>query len=731
MKHFSEKKRVDHNGEEGLRPQPTDTGRLVLFSFLITAAVMLLLWVWCPPHFTETNDDLMMASFSYGYMGEYSERLVFINTILGLLLKGLMQIMLNTPWYAILQCLTVYLSFSAIVYLLRRKFAGKRSIVPITALFLFFGYEFFCSLQFTKTAAAAVTAGVLFMFYAVSETKKVRSYLVAGAYILLGSLYRFRIFEMILIFVFAVGAAMLWERLHRKDWRGIVQLCVPFAVALVVCFGCYLGDRWSYNHFENWSGFWEYNALRDDLQNSKIDVDQSNGFPDYSTNEELYTSLGITWNDYQLYTSSNFADTELFTKDVVQALVEAKGNKPINASFLISFVLTIGKGMLQYASFPILCIAVFAAFFGLPKKKLWHLVVPIYLTLAFAGVQLYFFYRGRYLQSRTDISLIFAVFCILLLNCVEPDICLPSRRKTAILVSGALMISQVSYYYDSRHSYRVELENSSYMKVHELMTSDPDHFYFYYASWKYFPDKMYSIWNIGEKGCGANQSALGTWRVSTAMVQEKFENYGIQNPYRDMLEKDGIYVMCAADVQIQQVLTHIREHYDPNANAYMVKSVDNAYPIYKIAASEPELDTTNTVEASDDMYQVLEIKEVSTGLDVRGYLYGADINSFASNIYIGVTGLDGTELFYYTTQWKNEANDDLMNGEYGGFTRTIPVPENGSTISIYMESEGTLYKMTGETYERILDDENKAAEKSTDDYLNTKTDSTENGGKNA
>ena len=72
-----------------------------------------------------------------------------------------------------------------------------------------------------------------------------------------------------------------------------------------------------------------------------------------------------------------------------------------------------------------------------------------------------------------------------------------------------------------------------------------------------------------------------------------------------------------------------------------------------------------------------------------------------------------------------------MNGEYGGFTRTIPVPENGSTISIYMESEGTLYKMTGETYERILDDENKAAEKSTDDYLNTKTDSTENGGKNA
>ena len=59
------------------------------------------------------------------------------------------------------------------------------------------------------------------------------------------------------------------------------------------------------------------------------DAEHTNGFPDYGENRDLYESLNITENDYNLYCTGNFADTELFTKDVIQTLVDAKHDKTI------------------------------------------------------------------------------------------------------------------------------------------------------------------------------------------------------------------------------------------------------------------------------------------------------------------------------------------------------------------------------------------------------------------
>ena len=181
----------------------------VLLAMLITALAAAVIWLMFPPHFTETNDDMIMASFAYGYMGEYTSKLVFINILVGKFLKLCIQAFPRFPWYTLIQCAIVYASFTALTFLLLQKFGRQRAMIPIAFLFSFFGYEFFSSMQFTKTAASAVTAGILLMFYGVSESRKWYTCFIGGLYTFAGSLYRFRIFEMLLLLMFGVGLLLV------------------------------------------------------------------------------------------------------------------------------------------------------------------------------------------------------------------------------------------------------------------------------------------------------------------------------------------------------------------------------------------------------------------------------------------------------------------------------------------------------------------------------------------
>lgn len=680
------------------------TGKNAIYALVITVAAMAFFWLLIPPRFAETNDDLIMASFAYGYMGEYSTRLIFINILVGYALNACITLLPQVPWYTVFQCTLVFLGFSVLVFLLLQKFRGPGAVFPLALFLIFFGYQFFSSLQFTKTAAIASIAGFLLMFYAVRESRKWYTYILAGILILSGSLYRFRMFELLLLLMFGIGLIMVWSRLRTKQWREIIRICIPFAVIIAICFSFYALDRWSYNHSEEWKDFWDYNYLRDNIQNSRQNSPEATGFPDYDENQELYESLNITRNDYNLYRSGNFADTELFTKEVLEQLVDAKGSKKIDIAFFKSFFTTIGSGILAYSYFPALGIAFLVCLLGCSKRKKEAIFLFIYEAVAFTILQLYFFYRGRYLQSRVDVCIIFALIMILVLYVWDADVCLPTRRKTAGLLAGMLLILSGSGLHDIYQTNASEREASENTEIHELITSDPEHFYLYYVSWRDFPDKMFHVWQVAEKGCGSNRSALGTWRVSTLMVQDKLKQYGITNPYRDMVENPDVFLLCASDAAISQVMTHIYEHYAEEVYPYLVKRVENdKYDIYRVTSGEPRLDTSQVIDGTELLNYRVSYRNSGGYLELNGYLYQKDTSSFATNIYFGITYPNGWEQLYYGTQYQSKEFDDNMNGEYGAFTRTVDYPEVGSTVKLYLETADGLYVVSvGEIPEYVF-----------------------------
>lgn len=653
----------------------------IFLSVLITTLVMAAFWLYCPPRFVETNDDVVMASILYGYNGEYDGHMYFINICLGAVLEVCVRLLPMVPWYTVAQVGTIYISYMVITYLLLQQFKGCRSIFPIVTMFTFFGYESFCSLQFTKTAAIGVIGGLLLAFYAVENGSKWPTYLLACLLTLMGSCFRFSVFEMMLALFFIIGLYMVIMNLKNRDWTAILRLCVPFVVIIGVCFACHFVNRYHYTNHPTWGTFAENNVTRAELSDK--------GFPEYAENIELYTKLNITENDYHLYAVGNYADPELYTPEVISALAEAKPPKVINKAFFAGFLSTIGRALINYSFFPAVAIAVLLALLSIEKANKAQIFILIYEAALFAAVQVYFYYSNRYLQRRVDVGIMLALYLILFLYSIGAEAIVPSKAKTGILLSLSLMITTVPYHLTKYEDSKEQRNAAKATQVYELIASDQEHFYLHPNSWPVFADKMWDVFTVEPFGCGNNRSILGTWRSQIPPIREKWERAGISNPYRDMVDNSDILLLCTSGTSKDQVLTHVQEHYNAAANAYMVKTIEQTYQVYRVSSTEvPAIDTHRAIDGSD--FLTFDMTYDSGSSSISGYIYEEGKNSYASNIYLGITGEDNIERLYYATQYDGAEHNDYMNGSYGYFYCEISLPTSG-TVKLYLENEDGLY----------------------------------------
>ena len=148
---------------------------LAVICALVTAWIFLFLF---PARF-ETNDDTGMAQIAYGARGFYSSHLIFINVLVGRILRACLETFPTVPWYTVFQVALVCISFVIIFYLLFEKF-GSKAIFPIVILSAYFGYEFLSRIQFSKTAGIAVIAGFLLLFDAIENRRHILAYLCGG-----------------------------------------------------------------------------------------------------------------------------------------------------------------------------------------------------------------------------------------------------------------------------------------------------------------------------------------------------------------------------------------------------------------------------------------------------------------------------------------------------------------------------------------------------------------------
>lgn len=624
-----------------------------------------------------TNDDTAMAGMAYGYNGQYSSYLVFINVVVGMMLEGCLTVLPTVPWYTIFQLVLICAALVILLFLLFQKF-GVQSIFPATLLLSYFGYEFLSRMQFSKTAGISVVAGFLLLFDANKNKKSVFIYLLGASMVIAGSLYRFKVFEMLCIPFFGVGIQMLWGAIKERDIKKLLRLCIPFIAVFAVCFGLRALDSWTYQRDEQWASYREFNSLRSQL----LDY----GFPNYEENQGLYESLGITKNDLSMYRNWEIADPDRFNVEIMRKLVDAKETRQFNWALIRGFVEEITLGMLKYWHFSAFLIVLFMCLLLSEGKK--HLFLLVYLCVSFCFEQLYLYYEGRYLQGHVDVSIILAITMILLL-CICPRQIF-SQRWMAALMAGLVLMASIPQYlvYLS-----VERQESKRAYIFQMFRTDPEHLYM--GSLSDSGTLFTMMWDPGTVGIRANHVTPAGWLTNSPYKLKVFNAYGIENPYRDIVNNQNVYFVCNSGLNMR--LTYIQEHYAPEANAYLVKNINGDCKLYRIATAEtpPEgIEYAKTVSREDGINYDVNLQQLKkNNIEISGYLYAEGANSFVSNIYIALRTPDGKEHFHYTTQSAAAFSDDVMNGAYSAFSRTFEQQRPGTSVVLYLETDGALYRV--------------------------------------
>ena len=548
-------------------------------------AVLLGIFLCLFTPYYDTNDDWLLSNFVNGAMAEKSARMVYINVIIGALLKGLYTLVPAAPWYALFQYAILFASFTAMTWILLRRW----ELIPALALSIgfvsIFGMDAYIVVQYTKTTAAATVSGVMLMLYSLGRekgTKSRRVPMAAGIILaLLGGMYRYYEF-------LAAGAVICWVIIDpladaikcgadaKSRRHSAFETIRPFILLLLLFGAVRVIDSAAYKAPE-WADYIEYNKART--------LVMDHGTPHYSMYEEGYKELGISEDYVSEIRAWNFYDPDKLDTQTMYDIAALRGERRL-----------IGGDTAVTDFFPI-CVPqlirdwFFAGF--VLAAAVWLLfgrhdiraIISIVLSAAVCLCQfVYFFLSDRWGIYRVNYGIMLALTAVILWYIPGGK---PRRWQistAAILVLAvALQCVYMTKWKDEFTYYRSNEEKiSNNAGAVQLLAADghlimlESHIIMgrsFFSSQPMFGQAI--------SGSADRIVTLGGWHITPAVVSD-LSRCGVRNPYKDAVNNPEVY-MITEDIDL--LLSCIRE-YTPDAEAALIEplSSQTGLPVYSIAA---------------------------------------------------------------------------------------------------------------------------------------------------
>lgn len=541
----------------------------------------------------EKTDDMIMKLFLSGaFTGSPSPYIHYCSLILGKILCVLQNMMPTVAWFEVSQFMLIFASFTMFSFVVIKEKKIKQSLLILIPVLLFFGYEAYIKLTFTKTSGVAMAVGFFLMLYAFKQKEKMSKIPLAVIGCLLavvGSMYRsktVKVYIILFVVIFLCEVVQTWLAKAKKDREKIFSkafLCKlsPILLMLVIFVGCLGLHQLSLKMYENdpaWKAYREYNPLKVELQDY--------GWPDYMTNIETYTALGVSENDYKLWASyRDYGEDQILTVDYLQQVVDIK-NKPSGIVAKVKSYIKMIPDFLETYPMNFLYVRTFLPamlllllFLATDRKGKW---LPILLMLGiFMAASLLLFAEGRYNKDHVDFCLWIAAalsFTYLLL-----DSNIKKEKIWSVGLSIAfvfVILGQRNKAYINTNTYSGSDFSSDHVSAQAIMNfltyADNDLFV--------FPNNEY----YGLIGA-ANDTLVSPvpnqysniYVLSGYMLppyQAVMDRYAVNNIYEDLLNRNDIHLVCRNLNQVRSILTYMREHYNDHANC--VGAVPMAYNYY-------------------------------------------------------------------------------------------------------------------------------------------------------
>lgn len=546
-----------------------------IFISLSTSLIILIVLILLFRPKYETNDDSGLISFISGAKGIYDGHMVYVGYFLGALEAFLYRTFPGIPVHSVLLYLFQFAAMAGIFYVCLSKKKNRSICTVILVSLVFFFFEYFIRLQYTKTSGFITVAGLFLILYAAENSgKKYLSFVLGAILVLLGfclhpvqCIAEIGIMSSLGIYIL-IG---LFTDSRDVIFHSLKRYMIAMAILLAGCFFMWYMNRIAYKN-PQWQAYLEYNELRTEL----FDY----GFPSYKTNKSAYEELGIDHDTYKLYKSWNFADTEFFTTDVMRKLISLKEEKVIDIEFVKGFFREIPTGILKTPSF--ICFLLLLCYWIIMcKHSRKDILTVIYLLLVITVLYAYLYYCGRYLYNRVDVSIWFASTIVLIWLIMDGEVRKPHFLLPSAIIMLLIILSATSGV--MKKSIRTDQTKRKERKaaarmVYQKINEDPEHLYMMKAGTLSL-SKCYDVFERTPYNILGNIYCVGGWPSLTPTYMNPLQKYNVSNPYGDIIDNDKVYFV---DDDIDQTLTYLRSHYSDQVKAELIKTIGthNVYRIY-------------------------------------------------------------------------------------------------------------------------------------------------------
>lgn len=615
------------------------------------------------------QDDGSMAMISYS--GD--EHLVFINIIIGLLLKGLHIVLPQIAWYFWLEMGSILLSFIIITYQLTKR-NYKYGMWVSALILLTFGYNAYVLPQFTKTAAMLSVAGFIIVAEElIIEEVSYKSAILSFAVLLLGFCYRNMAFFMVAATIFSTFIYLFYKKMKGEKKVKVLKICAINLMLFLLCFSTkYINI--AFYEGDEWNDYKRFNSYRSTL------LDYS--MPDYEKNKELYDELDLSMEDVNLFKSWNIADPDVFSIEKLEVLAKETKitKKNINGAFFVDYIHELSSELMSYHWFFVYVFSVVCAAWFVKKFNYYFIQQMVVINI----LEIYLFYTGRGLLNRIQfgifITLTVANFYILLSN---GDNLEKADYKKMMIAAGLIILVSMPKTREYQHK-------GDY-NIYALENEDAYHVYFMTTTDECLGMKE-DLWTVPSNAKNRNYLQFGGWTTYMPFEKEIYSRYGIENMYEDMVNNDRIYLNDSSNTE--RIVDHIRRHYNSGANCVKVKEI-NGIVVYRIISDASELIKNKTINTGEKTNSSFEVVAHNNKIEIDGNVYFDGESSYQGNAFVIVSG-DSQKKVKCMLQ-KEALNKERLTDDNGRYSRYV-ADINYDDLGFIPETVEILYEYNGELY---------------------------------
>ena len=531
----------------------------------------------------ETNDDLFMSKFVDGQLSQKTVYVPYVHIFLGMLLKALYSLFGDGfNWYSLCQYLALYLGFTALTWTLLRRFKLFPALVMTAVILGAFAVDCYQSMNFSKAGAVGVVGGMSLMLTAMErcEGREKKHLLMLGALLALTSLlWRWEEFCLCAVLMASVCLRDLLGLLRenrslaaRERLLGLWRYLRPFAAlagAAAILFGIFQ-LAW------NLPGIAAYKRF-DDTRSVLIDFE----IPDYAQIPEVYDELEMDENFVYLMKNWSFYDTEKFTQENMERLIEARStlvHRKTPGEVLGVFLNVCLMGYTRdrpFAGFALLL----ALWLACGKRRGRDWAGLAWMLLIFLGFYALFILNDRYLANRIDMGLFLAMAAVLSFLLDDGRLDRDRMLLTAVLGLSLFITWRSNRIWSPYDSHNVLEDRSAERAVVQELLSDEEHLYLTKV-WA-VDHSLYGPLETPPAGYAEKLLLIGGWSMHHPAIDALMAQWGLANPWRDLVGREDI---CLVDHDVERSLAFLRRWYAPDAEAVLIEPISSRsdIKIYKI-----------------------------------------------------------------------------------------------------------------------------------------------------